>query len=204
MQDRSPADLLARLHADFGDAGWQAARVLAAFEDADDLCSESVGQVFAPSWSRGRVGLLGDAAWCAAPVSGMGTSLSLVGAYVPAGELAGHDDPAAGFAAYERVMRPYVDQAQELPPGTPRLADPRTRAGIAAFHGALRVAAALPSWVGGEGLRPVRRAARPSDVRELTAQPRGPASGSVSNTPARRATTTAAAALQACGRQAAG
>lgn len=154
VQNRSSVELLTRLRADFGDAGWQASRVLAAFEDADDLYSESVGQVFAPSWSRGRVGLLGDAAWCAAPVSGMGTSLSLVGAYVLAGELTSHEDLAAGFAAYERVLRPYVDQAQKLPPGTPRLANPRTRAGIAAFRGALRVAATLPSWLGEKAFAP--------------------------------------------------
>ena len=78
----------------------------------------------------------------------MGTSLSLVGAYVLAGELATHDDPRAGLAAYEEVLRPYVDQAQKLPPGTPRLANPRSRVGIGAFHTGLRVAASLPSWVG--------------------------------------------------------
>jgi len=148
VQDRSSGELLTRLRADFGDAGWQAERVLQGFEQADDLYSESIGQVFAPAWSRGRVALLGDAAWCAAPVSGMGTSLSLVGAYVLAGELATHDDVRTGLAAYERVLRPYVAQAQKLPPGTPRLANPRTRAGIAAFQTGLRVAAALPSWVG--------------------------------------------------------
>ncbi|HEY0239716.1 MAG TPA: FAD-dependent monooxygenase [Friedmanniella sp.] len=148
VQDRSSAGLLARLRTDFADAGWQAERILGAFEEADDLYSESIGQVFAPTWAQGRVGLLGDAAWCASPVSGMGTSLALVGAYVLAGELTSHDDHAAGFAAYERVMRPYVTQAQKLPPGTPRLANPRTRAGIAAFHGVLRVGALLPSWLG--------------------------------------------------------
>ena len=148
VQDRSSGELLTRLRADFGDAGWQAERVLQGFEQADDLYSESIGQVFAPAWSRGRVALLGDAAWCAAPVSGMGTSLSLVGAYVLAGELATHDDVRTGLAAYERVLRPHVAQAQKLPPGTPRLANPRTRAGIAAFQTGLRVAAALPSWVG--------------------------------------------------------
>lgn len=148
VQNRSSTELLARLRTDFGDADWQASRVLAGFKNADDLYSESVGQVFAPAWARGRVGLLADAAWCAAPVSGMGTSLSLVGAYVLAGELTSHTDHRAAFAAYEWVMRPYVGQAQKLPPGTPRLANPRTRAGIAAFHGALRVAATLPSWLG--------------------------------------------------------
>ena len=38
------------------------------------------------TWSEGRV-TCGDAGYCASPLSGMGTSLALVGAYVLAGEL---------------------------------------------------------------------------------------------------------------------
>ena len=38
-------------------------------------------------------------------------------------------------------MRPYVDQAQSLPPGTPRLANPTSRAGVAAFGLGVRIAA---------------------------------------------------------------
>ena len=57
-----------------------------------------------------------------------------------AGELATRPDHVSAFAAYESIMRPYVDQAQQLPPGTPRLANPRTRAGIAGFNTILRIA----------------------------------------------------------------
>ncbi|MDT7582061.1 MAG: hypothetical protein QOK35_3325, partial [Pseudonocardiales bacterium] len=39
----------------------------------------------------------------------------------------------------EAIMRPYVERAQKLPPGTPRLAHPRTRAGIAVLQGGLRL-----------------------------------------------------------------
>jgi hypothetical protein len=47
---------------------------------------QRTAQVHASTWSRGRVVLLGDAAYCASPISGMGTSLALAGAYVLAGE----------------------------------------------------------------------------------------------------------------------
>ena len=41
-----------------------------------------------PSWSKNRVALVGDAGYCASPLSGQGTSLApLVGAYILAGEL---------------------------------------------------------------------------------------------------------------------
>lgn len=131
----------ARLRAQFGDAGWETGRILAALDDADDLYFESVGQVLAPRWSNGRVALLGDAAYCASPVSGMGTSLAITGAYVLAGELAAHRHHLDAFAGYERIMRPYVNQAQRLPPGTPRAANPKSRLGIAVFGLALRLAA---------------------------------------------------------------
>ena len=124
----------------FADAGWQAPRVLAALDDAP-VHFEAVGQAHLPSWSRGRVALAGDAAHCSSPVSGMSTSLALTGAYVLAGELAGHPGHAEAFDRYEAVMRPYVDRAQKLPPGTPRVANPRTRAGVALLNTVLRVAA---------------------------------------------------------------
>lgn len=130
----------ATLRERFGDAGWEAPRILDALDDAE-IYGESLAQVRAPHWSRGRVVLVGDAAYCASPVSGMGTNLSLVGAYVLAGELAAHVDHRDAFRGYERIMRPYAEQAQQLPPGTPRLANPRTRLGIALFHGLLRAAA---------------------------------------------------------------
>ena len=130
----------------FADAGWETPRVLAGLAEAD-FYFDVIGQVRARRWSRGRVALLGDAAWAPSPVSGMGTSLALVGAYVLAGELA-TAEPGRAFARYEEIMRPYVVRAQKLPPGTPRIANPRSRAGIGVFHGVLRVAARL-SALGG-------------------------------------------------------
>ncbi len=123
----------------FADVSWAAPRVLAALDDAP-LYFDAVGQARLPSWSSGRVALVGDAAYCSSPISGMSTSLALTGAYVLAGELAAHPYRTA-FARYENVMRPYVDQAQKLPPGTPRIANPRGRTGIAVMNTVLRIAA---------------------------------------------------------------
>ena len=141
VERRSAESQKRHLREQFRDVGWQAQRVLDALDSSDDMYFESIGQVRAPRWSLGRFALVGDAAWCASPVSGMGTSLSIVGAYVLAGELASHVDHRDAFAGYERIMRPYVEQAQKLPLGVPRIANPRTRVGLAAFRLALRVAA---------------------------------------------------------------
>jgi 2-polyprenyl-6-methoxyphenol hydroxylase-like FAD-dependent oxidoreductase len=91
-----------------------------------------------PSWSRGRVSLVGDAAFAPSFRSGQGTSLALVGAYVLGGELAPHDDPANAFANYERIMRPFVEANQALATkGKASLLFPRTQQDLDARNRAL-------------------------------------------------------------------
>ncbi|MFK8257529.1 FAD-dependent monooxygenase [Erwinia sp. AnSW2-5] len=132
----------AMLKEKFGHLGWEVPRVLSALDDTPDLYLESIGQVKMDRWSKGRVVLVGDAAYCASPISGMGTSLALCGAYVLAGELGRHADHADAFAAYEKIMRPFVDQAQSVPKFAPRLASPHSRIGISIGYAVLRMASA--------------------------------------------------------------
>ncbi|MBS4100927.1 FAD-dependent monooxygenase [Tsukamurella paurometabola] len=95
--------------------GWLTPQILQHAEEADDFYLDAVAQVVLDRWSAGRVALLGDAAYCSSPMSGQGTSLALVGAYVLAGELAVSDwRPAPAFAAYERLLRPMVDANQQV------------------------------------------------------------------------------------------
>jgi 2-polyprenyl-6-methoxyphenol hydroxylase-like FAD-dependent oxidoreductase len=95
--------------------GWQTQRILTHLDDTPDFYLDQVAQVVMDRWSNGRVGLLGDAAFSASPMSGAGTGLALVGAYLLAGELAAADwDPVAGFAGYEQRMRSYVEANQEI------------------------------------------------------------------------------------------
>ncbi|WIB60171.1 FAD-dependent monooxygenase [Curtobacterium sp. MCLR17_007] len=165
---RSPDEQRAHLRDVFTGAGWETERVLDAIDLADDLYFESIAQVRAPRWSSGRVALLGDAAYCASPVSGMGTSLSLAGAYVLAGEIAAHVDLRDAFGGYERVMRPWVERAQQLPPGTPRLANPVTRAGVTAFGLAVRVGASpVAGRIAGHLFTPPAEAIDLPDYRHL-------------------------------------
>lgn len=125
----------------FAGAGWQTQRILDAMPGAP-MYYESLAQVKAPSWSRGRVVLLGDAAWAPSPMAGLGASLALIGPYVLAGELARTpDDPRAAAARYEEVLRPYVERVQELPPGTPRVAHPRTELGVRVLRLGQKIAA---------------------------------------------------------------
>ena len=129
------------LHTVFRKADWEVPRILAELERSPDFYFELTGQVYLPRWSKGRCAVVGDAGYCASPISGMGTSLALVGAYVLAGELAAENDHRAAFESYERIMRPYVSQAQHLPPFVPRVASPRTRTGIRLLNALLGLAA---------------------------------------------------------------
>jgi 2-polyprenyl-6-methoxyphenol hydroxylase-like FAD-dependent oxidoreductase len=95
--------------------GWETARILAHLDDTPDFYLDQVAQVVMDQWHVGRVGLLGDAAFSASPMSGAGTGLALVGAYLLAGELAAAGwDAEAGFAGYEARMRAYVEDNQEI------------------------------------------------------------------------------------------
>jgi 2-polyprenyl-6-methoxyphenol hydroxylase-like FAD-dependent oxidoreductase len=136
---REPTAQRALLTRTFSGTGWVADQVVADLRDSTDLVVEELGQVRMDSWSTGRVVLLGDAAWCPSPLSGLGTSTALVGAYVLAGELArSGGDHRAAFAAYEDVMRPYIAQAQELPPGGVNGFVPSSRLSIALRVHAIR------------------------------------------------------------------
>lgn len=129
------------LHETFADAGWQAERVLAGLADTEDFYFEVLRQVRLPRWSEGRVVLTGDAAWCATPLAGIGATLAVAGAYVLAQEMARASDLPAAFAAYEKQVRPMVEDGQGVPKIGPRMMNPRSRLGIALLHGELSVAA---------------------------------------------------------------
>jgi len=108
---RDAAEQRAILARAFAGAGWEVPTLIAAAQDADGFYFDSLSLVELDRWSRGRVVLTGDAAYCASPASGQGTSLALVGAYVLANEMA-----EGGFDRYETLMRDFVAANQKLGP----------------------------------------------------------------------------------------
>ncbi|WP_280363392.1 VOC family protein [Nocardia wallacei] len=113
---RSDTDAQRRIVIDaFEDDGWLVPEMLAAIWDAPDFYFDRTVQVDMDVWSRDRTVLLGDAGYCASPMSGIGTSLALVGAYILAGELAtAGGDHTRAYPAYEQKMRLFVHRAQEF------------------------------------------------------------------------------------------
>jgi len=99
----------------FAGMGWEVPHILDGLAAAPVVYFDSIAQVHLDSYARGRVCLTGDAAWCASPRSGMGTTLAMVGAYVLAHELhAAAGDYATAFDRYQRMMTPYVARCQKL------------------------------------------------------------------------------------------
>ena len=125
------ADALAQVRERYAGAGWEAPRILDAFDNSDDVYIDHLTQIRMRTWHRGRIVLAGDAGWCVTPMGGGGASLALTSGYVLAAHLAAEpDDPTAALAAYEQWMRPLVEDVQKLPPGIEAFAYPKTRLGL--------------------------------------------------------------------------
>jgi len=96
------------------DIGGPIGTMIKDLDRAEDLYADGMAQVRMDTWSRGRVALVGDAAFCPSPLTGQGTSLALVGAYALARELAGSIGHEAAFARYEERLRPFVVANQDI------------------------------------------------------------------------------------------
>lgn len=116
-------------------AGWETERFLEGIQTTTNWFCHEVVQVCTNTWYKGRVVLLGDAAHCPSPMSGMGTTASLVGAYVLAGELnRNSQDLPQAFANYDKTLRPFVNQVQQLNLSLLKLSIPQTAWGIALVY----------------------------------------------------------------------
>ncbi|SDF76650.1 FAD-dependent monooxygenase [Phytopseudomonas seleniipraecipitans] len=124
----------------FSDAGWHFPRILEGMNKTDNFYFDVLRQVRMRRWHHDRVVLTGDAAWCVTPLSGIGTTLAIVGGYVLAGELSRTDDLPSALVAYERVMRPFVKEGQGVPKFVPRMLWPHTRTGLKLLRSAMQLA----------------------------------------------------------------
>lgn len=125
-------------------AGWEEERLMKEIDNNGDVYFDSISQVHAPRWFDGRTGMIGDAAYCPTPLTGMGTTLAMVGAYLLAGELSRHEKHEEAFLAYEKRMRPFVEKVQKLPPGVPWLAHPRSKFGVKVVNKVASILASNP------------------------------------------------------------
>ncbi|WP_428936403.1 FAD-dependent monooxygenase [Streptomyces sp. ACT015] len=122
-----------------------------------------VTQTELPSWSQGRITLVGGACHAVSPLRGQDALLDLAGARVLADQLAGARSVEAALASYERLWRPVVARQQRAARAAARRSLPATRRQArlgrivlrtGSLLGPVRPAAASPR----DGFRTVRRA----------------------------------------------
>ena len=110
---RDEAQQRAIIASRFAGLGWRVPELLAEIKQSRTFYFDKLCQIKMPSWTRGRVALVGDAAYCASPAAGMGGSLAIDGASALADALDKHDgDHALAFADYDRAFRPFIEQVQ--------------------------------------------------------------------------------------------
>jgi 2-polyprenyl-6-methoxyphenol hydroxylase-like FAD-dependent oxidoreductase len=150
------------LAAAFAGSGWEVPRLLAAMPDAPDFYFDSVSQVRMTSWSAGRVTLVGDAGYCPSPLSGQGSSLALVGAYVLASELRAADgDHRDAFARYQLRMQDFAERNQQIATGNAKRFTPASRRQIRLQNLGIRALPYMPgkNWVLSQATKGVAEAA---------------------------------------------
>jgi 2-polyprenyl-6-methoxyphenol hydroxylase-like FAD-dependent oxidoreductase len=121
---------------------WRVPDILDAVRRDPELYFDSVSQIHVPTWHRGRVVLVGDAAHCASGLSGRGASLAVSGAWFLAQALGDHpDDLEEALRRYEADQRPYATRGQALAHRGGDLVVPATQEALDARDARLRALA---------------------------------------------------------------
>jgi 2-polyprenyl-6-methoxyphenol hydroxylase-like FAD-dependent oxidoreductase len=108
-------------------------QVLAALDSCAELYFDRVSQIRMDAWSQGRVGLIGDAAFCVSLLAGQGSALAMTAAYVLAEELdSGEWRLPVGL--YEELLRPHVISKQNAAVRFASSFAPKTRLGLVFRH----------------------------------------------------------------------
>ncbi|WP_419802620.1 FAD-dependent monooxygenase [Mucilaginibacter sp.] len=97
----------------FAGQGWKTAELLEEVRHSKNFYFDKFCQIKMPSWTKGRVALVGDAGYCASPAAGMGASLSIEGAATLADALQKHNGNfELAFQDYNQNLRPFIEEVQ--------------------------------------------------------------------------------------------
>ncbi|MBA2323648.1 MAG: FAD-binding domain, partial [Pseudonocardiales bacterium] len=152
----SPGEQQALLRRRLAHAGWETPAILDAMTQARTFYFDRVSQIRMPSWTRGRVALVGDAAACPSLLAGQGSALAMVEAYVLAAELALADgDHVAAFTRYHARLAALLRSKQDAATGLGLAFAPRSRVQLAVRNTVMRLMGLphIPNLVMGRSLR---------------------------------------------------
>lgn len=112
--DRRDEEAQRRIIAEqFEGVGWRTSELLQEVRGSKNFYFDKLCQIRMPSWTKGRVALVGDAAYCPSPAAGMGGSLAIDGAAALADAMRDHDGNfELAFRAYDERFRPFIEEIQ--------------------------------------------------------------------------------------------
>lgn len=97
----------------FSEVGWRTPEFLDELQNSKTFYFDKLCQIKMPSWTKGRVALVGDAGYCASPAAGMGGSLAIDGAASLADAFQKcNGDFELAFQEYNKSFRPFIEEVQ--------------------------------------------------------------------------------------------
>jgi 2-polyprenyl-6-methoxyphenol hydroxylase-like FAD-dependent oxidoreductase len=97
----------------FAGQGWKIPELLEKVANSTSFYFDKICQIKMPSWTKGKVALVGDAAYCASPAAGMGGSLAIIGAAALADAFRKHHgNVELAFRDYNESFHPYIERVQ--------------------------------------------------------------------------------------------
>jgi 2-polyprenyl-6-methoxyphenol hydroxylase-like FAD-dependent oxidoreductase len=112
-------------------SGWRCPELISKIDSTTDFYFDSISQIKMETWSKGRVALVGDACYCPSLLSGKGSTLAIVGAYILAGELKqANGDYKIAFEQYQNIFKPFMSKKQKAAQSFAKSFVPKSNFGI--------------------------------------------------------------------------
>ena len=119
------------LRGEFENAGWKCPQILSKMDATSDFYFDVVSQIRMNRWSKDRVTLVGDACYCPSLLSGQGSTLAMIGAYILAGELKkANGNYKIAFEQYENIFKPFIEGKQKSAQTFAKSLVPKSKFGI--------------------------------------------------------------------------
>lgn len=109
-----PDDVRSAVRDSYGGLGWVVPEALDRCPPSAEIYYDQVAQIEMPSWSKGRVVLVGDACYAVSLLAGQGASLGIAGAYLLADQLSRAQSIGQALVEYERWWRPVAEEKQKV------------------------------------------------------------------------------------------
>jgi 2-polyprenyl-6-methoxyphenol hydroxylase-like FAD-dependent oxidoreductase len=113
VQDHTRKTIAAELRGVYGHLGWIIPDMLRELETVHHVYYDSIAQIVMDRFTKGRIALVGDAAWCVSLMAGQGASLAVAGGYALAEELDRDGDVRKALDRYDARLRKPVAEKLE-------------------------------------------------------------------------------------------